>query len=177
MKPSAPTNPGVLPNPVYPQRTGLATRAVGPNDLPALMDLELTGFPAAQRWSERAWSEEVDGEDRLVRLAEATGPSVAGVIAIRISDVAELNRIVVDVDHRRQGIAQLLINEAAGRLPDTVDELWLEVAADNLPARKLYAGLGFSEIGRRRGYYPGGIDAVIMNRPVRDRTGTGREHG
>lgn len=31
--------------------------------------------------------------------------------------------------------------------------LFLEVGENNLPARKLYAGLGFIEVGRRKNYY------------------------
>jgi ribosomal-protein-alanine N-acetyltransferase len=38
----------------------------------------------------------------------------------------------------------------------------LEVALSNESARGLYAGFGFEEISRRRGYYGDGEDAVIM---------------
>ena len=38
----------------------------------------------------------------------------------------------------------------------------LEVAADNGPARALYTRMGYTETGRRRAYYPGGADAVLM---------------
>jgi [ribosomal protein S18]-alanine N-acetyltransferase len=41
----------------------------------------------------------------------------------------------------------------------------LEVRADNEPAQRLYRRRGFTEIGRRRGYYqPSGADAVVMER-------------
>lgn len=41
----------------------------------------------------------------------------------------------------------------------------LEVRVSNNPAKKLYLSEGFSEIGRRAGYYPDGAsreDAVVM---------------
>lgn len=38
----------------------------------------------------------------------------------------------------------------------------LEVAAGNESAIALYGGYGFEQISRRRGYYAGGEDAVIM---------------
>jgi ribosomal-protein-alanine N-acetyltransferase len=45
--------------------------------------------------------------------------------------------------------------------------LWLEVRASNTPARALYTGYGFAQVGLRRGYYPnGGLqreDAVVMS--------------
>ena len=41
----------------------------------------------------------------------------------------------------------------------------LEVRADNAAAQRLYERRGFTEIGRRRGYYqPSGADAVVMRR-------------
>jgi len=41
----------------------------------------------------------------------------------------------------------------------------LEVRADNEVAHGLYRRRGFTEIGRRRGYYqPSGADAVVMKR-------------
>ena len=41
----------------------------------------------------------------------------------------------------------------------------LEVRADNEAAQRLYQRRGFTEIGRRRGYYqPSGADAVVMKR-------------
>jgi ribosomal-protein-alanine N-acetyltransferase len=38
----------------------------------------------------------------------------------------------------------------------------LEVAESNKNASALYAGVGFVQISRRHGYYPGGEDALIM---------------
>ncbi len=41
----------------------------------------------------------------------------------------------------------------------------LEVRADNAPAQRLYEGRGFRRTGVRRGYYPGGVDALVLTRP------------
>jgi ribosomal-protein-alanine N-acetyltransferase len=47
-----------------------------------------------------------------------------------------------------------------------VKRLFLEVAADNAAALRLYKGLGFAAVGRRKAYYrrPGGqpVDAVVL---------------
>jgi [ribosomal protein S18]-alanine N-acetyltransferase len=45
------------------------------------------------------------------------------------------------------------------------EHLLLEVRPSNLPARRLYASMGFQEITVRRGYYPaasGREDAILM---------------
>ena len=39
----------------------------------------------------------------------------------------------------------------------------LEVRASNAAAIALYEQLGFQHVGRRRGYYPDGEDACLMN--------------
>jgi len=48
-----------------------------------------------------------------------------------------------------------------------VEEICLEVAIDNVPARALYDRLDFVEVGRRPGYYRRErelIDALVMRR-------------
>lgn len=52
---------------------------------------------------------------------------------------------------RRKGIAQKLIGHSVTQTG--LDELWLEVAADNEAALGLYAACGFRPTGRRPAYY------------------------
>ena len=40
----------------------------------------------------------------------------------------------------------------------------LEVRVDNEPAQRLYARYGFRQESLRKGYYPGGIDALVLVR-------------
>jgi ribosomal-protein-alanine N-acetyltransferase len=44
--------------------------------------------------------------------------------------------------------------------------MFLEVAADNAAARSLYAAAEFVEVGRRRRYYAGGADALVLRRKL-----------
>jgi ribosomal-protein-alanine N-acetyltransferase len=64
---------------------------------------------------------------------------------------------------RRLTESLVVVAAAAG-----AGQLLLEVRADNAPAQRLYARLGFERIAVRRGYYQGGVDAWIMRRrPLR----------
>ena len=54
-----------------------------------------------------------------------------------------------------------LLEEAARRDQRTVS---LEVRADGTTAQRLYARHGFTRTGVRRGYYPGGVDALVLTR-------------
>ncbi len=79
----------------------------------------------------------------------------------------ELDMIATDPAHRRRGHGALRLSEFCGAMRDLgAERLFLEVAEDNLPARALYAGAGWREFGRRRGYYARGggrVDAVLMS--------------
>lgn len=131
-------------------------------DLDSIMELEVAGFVAGG-WSAAGWQGELAAPDRVVLVA-ADGSGLLGVITVRCSDVAELNRIVVAPRARRRGVARALLAAAGDRLP--AGECWLEVAQDNAAALGFYRAEGFVEVGRRPRYYPGGVAAVIMKREV-----------
>ena len=76
---------------------------------------------------------------------------------------AELLSIGVTPAARRGGLGRALLARAARELSATgADTIFLDVAADNLPAIALYRALGFSDMSRRPRYYKGGIDAIVM---------------
>lgn len=77
-----------------------------------------------------------------------------------VVDVVELLRIAVAPEERRTGIGGQLMTAALARCAGRT--VLLEVAAGNESAIGLYGGFGFGQISRRRGYYAGGEDAVIM---------------
>lgn len=72
---------------------------------------------------------------------------------------AELLNLCVIPSMRRRGIARAFLQA----LRDTAKgDIFLEVAENNTAARKLYCGSGWIEIGTRPGYYPNGVNAVVM---------------
>ncbi|WP_427888847.1 GNAT family N-acetyltransferase [Kribbella sp. GL6] len=138
-------------------------RAAVAADLPALVALDEVCF-GATAWSEVAWADEFERltEDRVVLVADSG--SVVGYVVLLlppvVEDVVEVLRIAVAPGERRTGIGGQLLTIALERC--TGRTVLLEVAAGNESAIGLYAGFGFAQISRRRGYYPGGEDAVIM---------------
>ncbi len=87
-----------------------------------------------------------------------------GMILARVAgDEAEILTLAVMPDSRRQGLGAALlmaaINQAAGC---GAGALFLEVAEHNEAARGLYEAAGFHPVGRRRGYYPDGTDALVL---------------
>ena len=88
------------------------------------------------------------------------------------ADEAELLTIGVVPEHRRAGIASLLLATVvdwAGR--SGAECLLLEVAADNNGAIDLYRAAGMSVVGRRKNYYRkerNCIDALVMQLSMSD---------
>lgn len=83
------------------------------------------------------------------------GEKVAGYIGSQsVLDEADMMNVAVSPDYRRQGIAESLIRMLVDKLKaNGVSRLFLEVRVSNQPAISLYEKLGFSESGRRPGYY------------------------
>jgi [ribosomal protein S18]-alanine N-acetyltransferase len=81
---------------------------------------------------------------------------------------AELEGLVVEETHRRQGIGSALIGacmEWAAKAG--ASSILLEVRASNAAALSLYRRQGFSAVGHRRAYYSAPTeDAVLLQAPL-----------
>src|SRR5947209_197660 len=90
--------------------------------------------------------------------------AAGGMVLARVAaDEAEILTLAVLPDRRRRGLARALLErtmQAAARRG--AGAMFLEVAEANRAARALYEGAGFVEVGRRRGYYRGGGDALVL---------------
>ncbi|MEM6888352.1 MAG: GNAT family N-acetyltransferase [Pseudomonadota bacterium] len=108
---------------------------------------------------ERGWSTaEID--------ALLENPNVAffyradGFALVRcVADEAELLTLAVAPRAQRQGIGRALMLDWMRKVAATI--AFLEVAADNHAALKLYAQLGFKEFGRRKNYYARGAEIAV----------------
>ena len=93
------------------------------------------------------------------------GQLVAYACASVSLDEGELLRIAVMPAYRRQGIGEQLLKSVLAHLHDRgVEKVFLEVRASNVAAQALYGKMGFQVIGKRKGYYTGNEDAVIMEK-------------
>jgi ribosomal protein S18 acetylase RimI-like enzyme len=144
------------------------------SDQPAVVALDAACFPK-DAWSSGSWADEFARPDRRVLVAEAPpgessqvvpGSGLLGFVVLLVpaadEDPVDLLRVAVDPAYRRTGLGRQLL--AAALDEHSTRTVLLEVAAGNEAAIGLYAGFGFAEISRRRGYYTGGEDAVIMQR-------------
>lgn len=114
---------------------------------------ELTQNPAS-----RMWVVEID-DDKGQK-------NVVGMLGMwLLVDEVHIGTIAIHPDHRRKGIARLLLSKA---LHEAYQEgarmVYLEVRIHNLAAQDLYKKFGFKVVGVRQRYYSDNHeDALMMN--------------
>ena len=117
----------------------------------------------AEKWSAAMFWNEL--AQRHFYLVAEENEKVAGYAGLSVVDQEEswVQNFAVDRRAQRGGIGRQLLEallaEAGKR------KVLLEVAVDNAPAQRLYAGYDFEPVGIRRGYYqPSNTDALVMMR-------------
>jgi ribosomal-protein-alanine N-acetyltransferase len=135
-------------------------RQATPDDLPAIRKLEQQAETAAH-WAEREYdalfAPEAPARIALLATGDADVPDIRGfVIARAACEEWEIENLVVAAPHRRSGVASALLRELL-RTAAAGGAAWvlLEVRESNVAARQLYEKIGFSQAGRRAGYYRG----------------------
>jgi ribosomal-protein-alanine N-acetyltransferase len=148
---------------------GLILCRLGALDLDRAAALHGESFVAL---GERAWTRQdlaellaAPGVTGLLFQAEGRD---AGIALCRVAaDEAELLTIAVRPAERRRGAGRRLLTAVIDRVREAgARALFLEVGADNPPARALYEAMGFRVVGTRSAYYRRGdgppADALIM---------------
>ncbi len=129
-----------------------------------LAEIHRAAFPPAEAWSADVMALQLGVPGAFGWLHPAGGMVLARVAA----DEADILTIAVAPGARRQGLGRALLLaamvEAARRGATT---MFLEVGVANHAAHALYVSAGFTEVGRRRGYYADGGDALILRAPLK----------
>jgi ribosomal-protein-alanine N-acetyltransferase len=136
-------------------------------DLPAVLELEEQLF-APDTWTAAMYRDELARTDTRHYLVAEEGDRVVGYAGlIAYDDEAHVSTIGVAADRQGEGIGARLLDALLDEADRRTPVVLLEVRADNELAQGLYRRRGFTEIGRRRGYYqPSGADAVVMKREL-----------
>lgn len=132
-------------------------------EAPALAALHALAFPPAEAWGPEAIA-------LMLGMPHAFGlwrPAQGFVLARAAGGEAEILTLAVVPTARRQGLgAALMAGALAGAAARGAAAMFLEVAAGNPAALALYGALGFTEVGRRRRYYPDRSDALVLRRDL-----------
>jgi [ribosomal protein S18]-alanine N-acetyltransferase len=149
----------------------IAVRPARPEDLERITRLEDAAFEDS--WPRDLLAYELTHPRAFLLVAsrgddgDREGRLSGYVLFHRVAGEAELLRLAVDPPERRRGAGRLLVERGLERLRrENVQVCFLEVRMDNEPAIGLYKRMGFERVGRRRGYYRDGTDALILSLPL-----------
>ena len=134
--------------------------------IPAALEIEADLF-GAERWSAGMfWNELATGNHYLAALDETGRLLGYAGLAVQPPEEAWVQNIAVRRDAQRRGVGRALLSALLAEADRRgIRKVLLEVAVDNAPAQRLYAGYGFEAVGVRRGYYqPSNTDALVMMR-------------
>jgi ribosomal-protein-alanine N-acetyltransferase len=130
-------------------------------DAAALAALAAETLP--EPWSEAGFAAEIATPAARVWLARGPAGSVAGYLAAqRVLDELQVHSLAVAPAARRRGLGRALVEHALAEPGLRIAHL--EVRCNDASAQAFYAALGFHPVGRRPGFYLGGIDALSMSR-------------
>jgi ribosomal-protein-alanine N-acetyltransferase len=138
---------------------------LGVDQLDEIERIERDSYPTP--WSRKMFASELVKRSSICIGAfrgEYASTLIGYLVTSRYVDAWHIMNVAVDRRHRRQGIAELLLDALFIRTQaDPLGGYTLEVRVSNAGAIYLYQGLGFTPRGRRRGYYTDNReDALIM---------------
>lgn len=142
-------------------------RRANTTDYAMMADIHAASFERGWKTAEIAQLAEQEGAAAYVATAQ---DAVAGFVLIRCAaDECEILTLAVDGAFKRRGIGQALLERVRQHARENaVRRIFLEVAEDNALALALYAKAGYTEHGRRKGYYRRWhgrrVDALLLSR-------------
>jgi len=138
------------------------------DDLSSLRDF-IEAQPLGTGWTPDSLADTLQNPQDFIWLGFDQVNCLQAILITRVvAGEAELLNIVVAQAIRRKGWGHALLGQwIASMKKKLVTRLFLEVRVSNLPAITLYENFGFSEVGRRAGYYqPDQEDALVLARSL-----------
>jgi ribosomal-protein-alanine N-acetyltransferase len=144
---------------------GLSIATAGRHDLDAIHRIELSAFSSP--WRREFFESELDAAGRFSLVARSGDALVGYLFAMYWFDEMHINKIAVDPEHRRKGIALALMERCFAFAREyNVATISLEVRQSNRGAQDFYRHIDFSPSYVRPAYYPEGEAAVVMMRQL-----------
>ncbi len=121
-------------------------------DLPGVAALHATCFEDS--WHAELLSKILSAPGTFGLFCRPRGKTIGFIICSSSGQEGEILSLAVAPAVRRNGLGGVLLDAAKTHaITQEIDALFLEVAEDNMAARRLYENSGFEVIGRRPHYY------------------------
>ncbi len=132
-------------------------------DLPAVLRVERDCY--ANPWSEEQFRLELEKPFSSVELLLVDGELAGFLCYWLLQGELEILNLATAPEYRRRGLASRLLRHVLELAEGQgMGKAFLEVRAGNRSALALYESFGFLQSYRRRGYYPDGEDALVMEK-------------
>ncbi|MBP3462379.1 MAG: ribosomal protein S18-alanine N-acetyltransferase [Tyzzerella sp.] len=133
-------------------------------DIKQIAELEAKIFSDA--WTEKSVMETFEQTQAFITVAEVDGRLAGYCIIYYVMDEAEIARIAIGEDVRRQGIGKGLLDYTCECCKERqIERLLLDVREGNEGARAFYQKYGFQTDGIRKNFYDlPKENAVLMSR-------------
>lgn len=120
----------------------------------------------ADPWTKEMLESEISNKLSVLETETQNGILCGFALGRVVADEAELFKIAVLQDFRRQGIAEKLLSKIHGQMhKNGAVVCFLEVRSKNIPAVKLYEKSGYQRVRVIKGYYPDD-DAIVLRREL-----------
>ncbi|MEC5162138.1 MULTISPECIES: ribosomal protein S18-alanine N-acetyltransferase [unclassified Janthinobacterium] len=134
-------------------------------DIDEVLGLEECVYP--HPWSRGNFVDSLASGYQAWVLRDQHGYLLGYFLLMAIVDEAHLLNVAVSAEIQGQGLGRFLLNQAVACARGLgMESVLLEVRPSNSRALEIYRRYGFSQIGRRKAYYPGANqqreDAIVM---------------
>jgi len=131
-------------------------------DAPTLAQIA-AGNPCSAHWSSTDFEKEITNPAALVLKAQTDG-GITGFICCRYTPPdAELTNFAISNNFLRKGLGAALLKQSFQNLKQKgVNSITLEVNEHNIAAINLYFKFGFKQVSRRKKFYNGKDDALLL---------------
>jgi [ribosomal protein S18]-alanine N-acetyltransferase len=145
----------------------------GPADLDGVQEVDRASFSSP--WTREMYEQELQNSGvAFIAVVRAGTTPVAGYCSYRlVAGELQINNVAVRPEFRRQGLGRALVAFVLGHANGAGARMAiLEVRRSNEAARRLYAEMGFVQVGERRRYYTAPEeDALVLIRDLRNLEG------
>lgn len=148
------------------KKSRLTVREMKFEEAAAIAEMEHQIF--TDKWSERAVLDTLENEQTICLAAEKAGRLLGYLFAYVAADEADIARVAVVKESRKQGVGNELMKELEKVSAERgVKKLLLDVRRSNGIAQTFYKKQGFTEDGVRPGFYENPEeDAILMSREI-----------
>ena len=151
------------------RREKMTIRKMDPRDLEELLPVEQAS--SLTPWSRQMFMDELAHPLASCFVLAVEDPSesvLAGFICFRdVEKESEILNLSVHPRYRRQGVGRRLMQFYLDRCAaQCIERSHLEVSVSNEAALRLYRSFSYEEVGLRKRFYQGRVDALLLTKRI-----------